>query len=337
MAAEASASIHARGVDVRAKATVRNSAVDALKLSLSVMVVGIHVHFLAEVAPNLSYLLANGLFRIAVPIFFLINGYYFFSAVQRSAWRNWFVRVAGLYCVWMLVYAPFWLDLEPSARSLLKLAFNLVIGYHHLWYLPGMAGAAVLVLLARRVSTRLMLAGCLAAFLSGVVLQYGSLTIVVGDVWLGKVLSQVWIHRNAVLLAFPFFGLGYLIARDRLFDGVSKAQVKWVAAVGLILLLAEAAWASGPFAMAPLDNLASLAVICPAVFLLAKKTSLVPRGSKELALVASGVYFTHPLVIRFVDVFELRVGAVRIGLVVLVSFVAATLLIPLSKRFRYVL
>lgn len=64
---------------------VRNGALDVLKIAMAFIVVGMHAGFLTDISPIAAYLTANGLFRIAVPVFLLINGYFFIGARPRVA------------------------------------------------------------------------------------------------------------------------------------------------------------------------------------------------------------------------------------------------------------
>ena len=55
----------------------RNVSLDILKLSMAFMVVAAHARFLSEISPLGEYLTVNGLFRIILPVFLIINGFFF--------------------------------------------------------------------------------------------------------------------------------------------------------------------------------------------------------------------------------------------------------------------
>lgn len=50
------------------------------------MVVGLHTNVFLAVGPAWDWLTANGLFRMAVPCFLVINGYYFGSSRDKGQW-----------------------------------------------------------------------------------------------------------------------------------------------------------------------------------------------------------------------------------------------------------
>lgn len=67
----------------------RNISVDILKLVLSFMVVGLHTNFLRDLSFPVGYVLKNGFFRMAVPLFFIINGYYFYNIFTENKKLFW--------------------------------------------------------------------------------------------------------------------------------------------------------------------------------------------------------------------------------------------------------
>lgn len=72
---------------------MRNVSLDLLKLLMAIMVVALHANFLQEYSLLGSYLLVNGLFRVAVPIFLIINGFYFFNVLIQGAQQGEIVNI----------------------------------------------------------------------------------------------------------------------------------------------------------------------------------------------------------------------------------------------------
>ncbi|WP_373312790.1 hypothetical protein [Deefgea tanakiae] len=83
------------------------------------MVVGIHTVFLKDISLEASYLTQDGLFRIAVPIFLIINGFYFYSAISNNNSALWIKRLFHIYLFWMILYAYFWF--RPSELTFIEL------------------------------------------------------------------------------------------------------------------------------------------------------------------------------------------------------------------------
>ena len=112
--------------------SVRNLNIDFSKLLLSFMVVGIHVDLFNDIGREINFLLVDGIFRLAVPFFFIINGY-FYHSVKPGASFFWFKRILGLYFFWSVFFAFFWVDFNKPLLTTLYVLF----GYYHLWYVVG--------------------------------------------------------------------------------------------------------------------------------------------------------------------------------------------------------
>ena len=56
---------------------MRNLSLDYMKVLLAFFIIFIHAGLFYDFDESLSYIFVNGVFRIAVPLFFIINGYYF--------------------------------------------------------------------------------------------------------------------------------------------------------------------------------------------------------------------------------------------------------------------
>ena len=84
-------------------------SLDYLKLALAVLVAFGHTYWLQSHPTPLAAMMGNGLMRIIVPLFCIVSGYFFHTAVARGDGMKWLRRVLGLYLIWMAVYLPFWL------------------------------------------------------------------------------------------------------------------------------------------------------------------------------------------------------------------------------------
>lgn len=316
----------------------RNQTIDLLKLTLAFMVVGLHSSFLADISTLLGYLTSQGIFRIAVPMFLLINGFYFYKVLDRHQHLFWFKRVFVLYCSWMLFYAYSWFRVpEFSFATFCDLATKMVLGHHHLWYLSGMLGAALFLIIGRRMSDPLLMCSVMLTFSVGCFIQYaGNYQYFQGMHW--NTLSNLdWVHRNMLLFSYPFFCLGYLINKHELHRKISLPTAGIGATAGLVLLIVEA-WnnAIQPTADARFDNLLSLAIVCPLLFI----TLLhLPKGGtgKQIALYSSAIYFIHPFIISVLLFFTSLHATMLTIATIAASFIAAYCIILLNQRFKVLL
>ena len=143
--------------------TVKYNSIDMAKLICSILVVMIHIApFGIQTSTNiLSYLnfgLSQCLCRIAVPLFFIFNGFFLYRKapiekfpVQYS--KKYFFHILRLYLLWSLIYFP--LNL---IKSILNNPKGIIYGfasyfkdlicvgsYTHLWYLNALLFAVALI------------------------------------------------------------------------------------------------------------------------------------------------------------------------------------------------
>lgn len=133
----------------------RDTAIDTLKCIAAMMVVVLHYGYLTvdNAAGTLSFAV-NGLMRVAVPLFFMITGFYFVLSYQRGRLKRQFKHLCSLTMFAILLYAAFelawhiaigrfyvlaqafnWHDNVLTELSKI-LIFNDIPVAFHLWYLP---------------------------------------------------------------------------------------------------------------------------------------------------------------------------------------------------------
>ena len=315
----------------------RSLSVDILKIILACLVVGIHSGFLQDVSSLARYLTAGGLFRIAVPIFFVINGFYFFSVPQERI-AFWFKRVIQLYLFWTLFYIGYWFRMETvNLFEIARVVKTLLVGHEHLWYLPAMIGAAAVLLCVKKFSTPVLLVAALVLFAIGLAIQYIGNYHLLANPTLDKAFNLLWLYRNFLFFAFPFFTIGYLLRKTELYKKISMPMVV-VMALAALLLLAIEIYCDFKFqpALEGFDIFLFLILACPLVFMMALKLD-IPGDSKTLALYSTGIYFIHPLFISLITA-RVDLGGTLLTFVVIgLSAVAAWLLIKINSRVKFIL
>jgi hypothetical protein len=316
----------------------RNIALDILKVLLAIMVVGIHTFFLRDINSLAEYLTVNGIFRMAVPIFFLTSGFYFYQALAGDTHARWLKRVLMLYAFWMLFYSYFWF--RPTAwsseefRRLLLIVF---LGYYHLWYVAGVIGAALMMTFMRDWRWPWVTALVILAYGVGTVLQYTVSYRLSNDPAVDRFLADSWTHRNFLFSAFPFFCMGYFINKFDLHRKITLGIAMTAACIGLISLLAES-WTNFHNLAndTGFDNMASLILVCPAIFICTLKMN-IQGGSKNLSLYSAGIYFVHIFFLlaclRLFDMDGTRLTFLILGL----SLIASFFLIKINKRLKVIL
>jgi surface polysaccharide O-acyltransferase-like enzyme len=299
---------------------------------LAIFVVALHGHFLKDSFFLVNQLTENGIFRIAVPIFFIINGFYFFKILNNPA--PWFKRVFILYSFWMIIYSYFWLDLNElfslSISNQLKIIF---FGYFHLWYLPAMIFAALLLWTLKKKSTLQMLFLSITFFIIGVLLQYFFNYFDTGNV---SAKEGVYLYRNFIFFAVPFFFLGFLIHKTNFHKQVTLKAVIVTASLSTILLIIES-YVNFTLLQGTkgFDILLLLIIVCPSLFLLFSKINISGK-SKYYSSCASILYFTHPIIFSVLYKLTSFNGLEVIVYTVFISLVLTKVLILLKEKNRLV-
>jgi len=262
-----------------------------LKIVMALFVIGIHVNPAAALGPEMSILLGGGLFRVAVPAFFVINGYFFEPVMQAGGTRRFVTRIGALFVVWTALYLPAWYGVifNPEPWALIS---YLVMGWWQLWYLPGLALAALLAAWMRDwpVSRVVPLMGFL--FLTGVGITYAMAYDLLHPPK-SYFTDRAVLHRNGLFTGFPFLMAGVLIRRHDLDRRFSVKALAGASAVALLMVMAES---FSLVALAPKgvghDNMLTLALASPALVLLALKFPYQSSG-RILGTYANGLFLIH--------------------------------------------
>jgi len=316
----------------------RNLSLDILKLSMAFMVVAAHARFLSELSPLGEYLTVNGLFRIILPVFLIINGFYFFPVLVREAHISWFKKILFLYVIWMCFYIYFWFSLpDLSLVSLTKLSMEMIFGYWHLWYISGMLVAASLLLIINKLFPSFLVPTILVFSVLGLIIQYAGNYNYFEDPFWERLFDTYWLHRNGVLYSYPFFCIGYLINKHKIHNSISIRTAGIMSAIGFIFLLSESYFnyyqegREGEF-----DFYLSLFFLAPFVFIFFSKLEM--RGnSKNIALYSSAIYFIHVfclIVLRKYTTF----GPLALTFAcLLMSIIASYFIIKIHKKVKCIL
>ncbi len=315
----------------------RNLTLDIFKIVLALMVIGIHSNFLSELTTEGYYLITAGIFRIAVPIFFIINGYYFITITATDQLLQWSKRVAILYLFWTLFYAYFWMKpLTLNFIGMMTVVETLIVGYHHLWYLVGMLGAGLMTYVFReRTRTGAQLA--LLCFVLGVIVQYIGNYHLMSSTFADELFNIGFTHRNFLLLGFPFFYIGFLIRKHQLFAKTPTSTLLIAALIGIGLLLGESWYnLNQPDRTGVFDNYLSLIWICPVLFLLTMRSQRTTTN-KHLAHFSTAIYLIHPFCLSVLTkIHPWENTPMAIGCVLL-SMAFSLGLIQVYKRVGYIL
>lgn len=220
--------------------------VDEFRMAAAFMVVAIHIAPLSIVSDRLDFLITYCAFRVAVPFFFMVTGYFVIGPCMAdngrhtAGVRKYYRKSIFLYLGATLLFLPVNIYSGNFPQNLwdgLK-CFFFDGTFYHLWYFPAVMIGGVLLLFVSKISIK-----C-AAVVSVIAYCFG----VLGDSWYGlakeipllnelydKIFTISSYTRNGVFFAPLFILMGALAGKQR----PSKRICKYGLILSFLLMLAE--------------------------------------------------------------------------------------------------
>lgn len=215
----------------------RNSGIDLTKFICSLFVIMIHVApFGVQNSNNVYYLLnfvlMQYLGRLAVPFFFVCNGYFLFrkinfANVNFDIIKSRVIKATMLYIIWSAIYFPINLidiikDEKGIIHGCLEYIRNFLFrgSYVQLWYINGLIVALVIIAICLKVNLKPKTIFLISLFLYLIGLLDDSYY---GIMNCSPLLSKVFdvynyffvTTRNGVFIGFFFVSLGMLISINK--------------------------------------------------------------------------------------------------------------------------
>lgn len=326
----------------------RNIALDYFKFFLAILVITIH---LDPYPVSAEWILGDGIARIAVPCFFIINGYFLALLVEnKKRFFSYLKKLVVLYIVWMLIYSGFYYDDLSiySRRGIIGSVLLIFTGFWHLWYIGALIGASVLLYIVRGYNKYLLLIISLILFVFGgfiYLLPLIDLSVFDGySLFIIKYLYvfRVYLIRNFLFMGFPFVFVGCFLYYNKL--RISKQLNILLVVIFLLLLLFESytltgfkwgpfnEFSIGQFVPLLMDYKLSLFFICPLLMVYFINNPVLRNDDGFISKLASAVYFLHPLVIRTMgEKFETYK---YLFLILFISMIFGMALIQLNKKVK---
>jgi len=310
---------------------MRNISIDILKIILAIFVVLLHLNILKEEYPLTNFILVNGIFRIAVPVFLVISGYYFFNIDNIEKFKKWSIRLLVLYGVWMLIYSPFWI----KSLDITQILKSIIFGHVHLWYLIGTFYAGIILYTLRRLSSLKLIILATSLYLIGFYIQTTA-NINFFSKPIDEIISSFYVYRNFLFFCFPFLAFGLLIKRHSL-DIKCKPNI-FIAILSLVFVFLESGYIFYYRNGYTLDLLISMLLCAPILFLYVSKIQTL-GSSKHLSNLSTAIYLNH---IFLIVIFN-KLGSnnwtsiVEILAILVMSNVIGLLLVWLNKKIKFLL
>ncbi|WP_407492515.1 acyltransferase family protein [Acinetobacter baumannii] len=303
---------------------MRNLSIDYLKVTLAYFVVLLHLEFLYSYYPEIGFILVNGLFRLAVPLFFIITGYYFSKITNIEELKIWGKRIFIMYAIWTIFYIPFWFRHLEDLTTVLT-------GYFTLWYLISLLLGGIILYIFKNIKTYLLLTIAFGLYLIGYILQQtGNIHYFSGNY--DQTLNYFPTYRNFIFFSFPMLAIGYIINKFQI-DKKYKPSL-YLVAFSIITVLLEA-YINYKYINShePIDLLLSL-IYTPALIFLYIKNFIINGKNKELANFSTAIFLIHPFIIGLSGFLKISYPVI---FVLTFTSIAAYILTLINKRFKFLL
>lgn len=279
---------------------MRNNNIDLLKIVLAFLVIALHMFPVTKLKGFeglISFEIASGITRIAVPTFFLISGYFLRNKLNDASYLlKYSKRILLLYVIWQLLYLPdlirfYHLGWFKRTDMILKLVY----GYWHLWYLLATVIAVGLLYSIRNSAIRFKWMVIIFLLTIGFVFQ-----LLIQSDALHRYLNIQFVYavmgtsRNFLFFAFPMMLVGTLYDSWQPF--VSKIT-KYYALLWIVLLIEVALYYR--FQVKAMDFLLVLPLLSMLTFSIVKERASFSDAPVSATL-SLGIYLTHPYAIRLV-------------------------------------
>jgi surface polysaccharide O-acyltransferase-like enzyme len=276
----------------------RDVSMDSLRFLSFLAVVTLHVTT-SPTRDITAFSIVDHLTRFAVPVYFMMSGYFFerpgCTDPSRIAARA--QRLLVMFAFWEVVYNFINLfvfrtaDYPPGSVKLVYYIFYYSSGpAYHLWFLPHLCLSVVIFTLLRRFGFGWLLALAAVAFLGG--LAVGPWSVLAGPdaapISVGT--------RNGLVFGFPFFTLGAFIRYSRfsLPPRVLALALVFGFALQLLEAYAISRLGTGRY-FAPQDFLLGTAFFSVAVFMIFRQMNISHPILARLGRISPGIYCIHIL------------------------------------------
>ncbi len=304
----------------------RNITLDYFKIFLCILVITIHIEPLFYTNALSGWFISNGLARIAVPSFFVINGYYIHSKITSTpAIIKWLKKMTIIFLTWSLIYLTILVHKDNTTTII-----SLITGIYHLWYLPALIGGVLILILLKKTinNNTILLIIAVSLFLIGYYIQDYFFPI-------SNHSYRMTLYRNFIFFGFPFIFIGYYIKeKSKKLLKIQIAILGTILVLSIITLLFESYFYF--IHSDRKDFFISLLLLIPSLFIIILKTSKYIVNDGYISSLASGIFYTHILGIYIINtVFpttELKI--LLLPLFIFLSMILSAVTIQLNKQIK---
>lgn len=297
----------------------RNVFLDYFKIFISIFIVCSHMHPLFGYENFGGWCISNGIGRLAVPLFFIINGFYTYSKLtDYQAVKKYIKHLTLIYLVWTLIYSPFFIT-SVRVKDIVAI---ILTGYYHLWYMPAAIIAIILLYFVKKYIKNdyyILLLG-LILYIAGFILSHYA--------------NKIFYYRNGITIGFIFVAIGYFIKSKQLEKQFKDIHLILIICITIIALTIESyhrfvTTQGNPFQ----DFLFFILILSPSLFIFVIKHPKYISDKGFINIVPSGIYFLHPIAMAIVGMPD-QYRIYRLLPVLFVSVIFSYIVYLINKRVK---
>lgn len=298
-------------------------ALDIAKYICAFFVITVHTAPFADINTSLHMWVTQILARTAVPLYFIIAGYLFFSKIDtQREWndqvniyrlKRYSIRIFTIYGIWSLIYFPIRLfglyQANFSLDSILGFVRDILFlgTYYHLWFLPALViGLCIVYFLRKWCTIKQIIIYSLCLYFIGMGFNI-YLPLLEGIPILSticQVYQKVFVTtRNGFFFAPIFIALGAYYANIQISLRYSLKKSFVICVGALLLFIIEACLLQSHRLLTDNTSMyASLLIFCPSILLVLLQLHLRKRKiytyMRKTSLL---IYVSHLLFIILCD------------------------------------
>ena len=316
--------------------TQRNATLDIMKLLASYMVVFIHVRFYGHIG-----IIVEALARFAVPLFFLISGFYSYhiapGKILKRAKRILFLFVLGMICYNLLKMLQFSLSGDINGMLLfmrdyvdyiiITLQFNKPAHGIYMWFLLASIYVYIVfyIFTVRKINEKVIFPVCVTLLFLHILLgEFG---------FIFSTRPPVYLVRNFALMGVPFFGFGLLARKlEQKLQNIPDNILVVSIAIGMLeTVISRQFWGESQL------YVGSLFLLFPIVVTFVKHPNMKhPRIFDKLSGCSTYIYIFHVMVTYALETVYKLFG-VHLSVSVCLQMINPILVCIVSTMVAYVL
>ena len=326
-------------------------SIDMLKLFLAILVVLRHCgQIFFESNSRFYYIVTNTISPIAVPTFFIISGFLFYSKpINRQRLKHQIFRILRLYLVWSILYLP--LRFEVYQRETTKVSVQVIIEYvwsaifdgtyYHLWYLPSLIVALTISYwITKYIRRKQQIFIVVLCYILGLLIDTYTFCLPQIQVYFNIYRNIFLTARNGIFFGLIFVCIGRYFSdnKEEIEGKIEKRLVLGLLSV-IILSFVESYYLCVIHSKSVINMSVSSAFVAVYVFLIALKLNKCKKicGMPTVRNMSTIVFCLHPWILEMINRLYGQYNVVyKTVLTLFITLSISFICVKMSKRIKLI-